>query len=82
MDTQSEDEKISLLMAMGFPDVDVISQALKASRGDINDAVSMLTENTLESYATKEDLSKVTEDVSRLFHSPYLFKSKITHGLF
>ncbi|KAF2363147.1 Peptidase C19 ubiquitin carboxyl-terminal hydrolase [Trinorchestia longiramus] len=62
MDTQTEDEKISLLMAMGFPDLDLISQALKASRGDINEAVSMLTENTLQSYSTKEDLTKVSEE--------------------
>lgn len=60
--TQTDDEKISMVMAMGFSDIEIVSNALKACSGDISEAVYMLTENTLATYTTKDDLSKVPDD--------------------
>ncbi|XP_069185948.1 ubiquitin carboxyl-terminal hydrolase 24 isoform X1 [Procambarus clarkii] len=54
-----EDENISLLLNMGFPDVQAIKRALKLSNGDVNEAVIFLTEQPLSSYTTVDDLRDV-----------------------
>lgn len=54
-----EDENISLLLNMGFPDVGAIKRALKLSNGDVNEAVTFLTEQPLPSYSTVGDLRDV-----------------------
>lgn len=57
-----EDENISLLLTMGFPDVRAIKRALKLSNGDVNEAVTFLTEQPLTSYSTVDDLRDVEMD--------------------
>lgn len=59
---QQEDENISLLLTMGFPDVRAIKRALKLSNGDVNEAVTFLTEQPLTSYSTVDDLRDVEMD--------------------
>lgn len=54
-----DDEKISMLLGMGFPDVQAIKHALRMSNGDMNDAVTYLTEKPLSSYTTVDDLRDV-----------------------
>ncbi|KAK7081025.1 Ubiquitin carboxyl-terminal hydrolase 24 [Halocaridina rubra] len=54
-----EDENITLLLNMGFPDVRAIKRALKLSNGDVNEAVISLTEQPLTSYNTVDDLRDV-----------------------
>lgn len=44
---------------MGFPDVRAIKRALKLSNGDVNEAVTFLTEQPLTSYSTVDDLRDV-----------------------
>ena len=56
---EQEDENISLLLNMGFPDVRAIKRALKLSNGDVNEAVTFLTEQPLTSYSTVDDLRDV-----------------------
>ncbi|XP_068228806.1 LOW QUALITY PROTEIN: ubiquitin carboxyl-terminal hydrolase 24-like [Palaemon carinicauda] len=56
---EQEDENISLLLNMGFPDVRAIKRALKMSNGDVNEAVISLTEQPLTSYNTVGDLRDV-----------------------
>ncbi|KAG7165384.1 Ubiquitin carboxyl-terminal hydrolase 24-like 1 [Homarus americanus] len=56
---EQEDENISLLLNMGFPDVRAIKRALKLSNGDVNEAVIFLTEQPLSSYTTVDDLRDV-----------------------
>ncbi|XP_071548346.1 ubiquitin carboxyl-terminal hydrolase 24-like isoform X1 [Panulirus ornatus] len=56
---EQEDENISLLLNMGFPDVRAIKRALKLSNGDVNEAVMFLTEQPLTSYSTVDDLRDV-----------------------
>ncbi len=41
-----EDENISLLLAMGFQDVDEIRRALRIGKGDVNEAVGILTDSS------------------------------------
>lgn len=63
MDADAQtDEKISTMMSMGFPDIEAVTHALKTCAGDISEAVTMLTESNLGSYATKDDLSRVTDE--------------------
>ena len=52
-DDAPSDEHITMLMGMGFMDIDEIRRALKLAKNDLNDAVAILTgedsrgENTL-----------------------------------
>ena len=53
-----EDENISTLLAMGFPDMLEIKRALRLAKNDLNEAVAILTnEQPLSSYGTMSDLS-------------------------
>ena len=53
-----EDENISTLLAMGFPDILEIKRALRLAKNDLNEAVAILTnEQPLSSYGTMTDLS-------------------------
>ena len=53
-----EDENISTLLAMGFPDIAEIKRALRLAKNDLNEAVAILTnEQPLSSYGTMTDLS-------------------------
>ena len=53
-----EDENISMLLSMGFPDINEIRRALRASKNDVNEAVAILTnEQPLSSYGTIDDLT-------------------------
>jgi len=55
---ESDDENISTLLAMGFPDISEIKRALRLSKNDLNEAVAILTnEQPLSSYGTVDDLS-------------------------
>ena len=38
-----EDENLSMLLAMGFPDIGEIRRALRIAKNDINEAVAILT---------------------------------------
>lgn len=39
----ADDENISTLMAMGFPDINEITRALRLAKNDLNEAVAILT---------------------------------------
>lgn len=86
---QQEDENISLLLTMGFPDVRAIKRALKLSNGDVNEAVTFLTEQPLTSYSTVDDLRDVEMDDPALRPPSYdqvsrfgvLFQSCIPEGV-
>lgn len=43
MEDQPSDEQITMLMCMGFGNINDIQQALKLAKNDINDAVAILT---------------------------------------
>ncbi len=56
--TMDEDENLSMLLSMGFPDIGEIKRALRLAKNDINEAVAILTnEQPLSSYGTLDDLS-------------------------
>lgn len=38
-----DDENLSMLLAMGFPDIGEIKKALRMAKNDINEAVAILT---------------------------------------
>ncbi|TRY69996.1 hypothetical protein TCAL_02811 [Tigriopus californicus] len=50
------DENLSTLLSMGFPDLDEIKRALKTSKNDLVEAVSILT-NDVPSISSKRDHS-------------------------
>ena len=53
-----EDENLSMLLSMGFPDINEIRRALRLAKNDVNEAVSILTnEQPLSSYGTVDDLT-------------------------
>ena len=41
-----DDENISLLLSMGFPNIEEIKRALQMAKQDINEAVAILTNET------------------------------------
>ena len=41
-----EDESITMLMAMGFDNLDDIRRALRIAKGDVNEAVGILTNDS------------------------------------
>lgn len=45
METE-EEQHITTLLCMGFPDADVIRKALRLAKNDINEAVALLTNET------------------------------------
>ena len=45
-----EDENISTLMAMGFPEIQEIKRALRLAKNDLNEAVAILTHDQSSSY--------------------------------
>lgn len=53
-----EDENISTLMAMGFPDIVEIKRALRLSKNDLNEAVAILTnDQSVTPYGPVADLN-------------------------
>lgn len=53
-----EDENISTLMAMGFPDIGEIKRALRMAKNDLNEAVAILTnDQSVTSYGPVADLN-------------------------
>lgn len=53
-----EDENISTLMAMGFPDITEIKRALRLSKNDLSEAVAILTnDQSVTSYGPVADLN-------------------------
>ena len=65
---EQEDENISTLLAMGFPDILEIKRALRLAKNDLNEAVAILTnEQPLSSYGTMTDLSL---DVDMKYNTP------------
>ena len=53
-----EDENLSMLLSMGFPDINEIRRALRLAKNDVNEAVAILTnEQPLSSYGTIDDLT-------------------------
>lgn len=53
-----EDENISTLMAMGFPDIGEIKRALRLAKNDLNEAVAILTnDQSVSSYGPVADLN-------------------------
>ena len=53
-----EDENLSMLLSMGFPDINEIRRALRLAKNDVNEAVAILTnEQPLSSYGTVDDLT-------------------------
>ena len=52
-----EDENISTLMAMGFPDIQEIKRALRLAKNDLNEAVAILTHDQSSSYMPVTDLN-------------------------
>jgi ubiquitin carboxyl-terminal hydrolase 9/24 len=59
-----DDENLSMLLSMGFPDIGEIKRALRLAKNDINEAVAILTmEQPLSSYGTVDDLRDVNADI-------------------
>ena len=55
---EQEDEHISTLLAMGFPDILEVKRAIRLAKNDMSEAVAILTnEQPLSSYGTLTDLS-------------------------
>lgn len=53
-----DDENLSMLLAMGFPDIGEIKRALRAAKNDINEAVAILTnEAPISNEIDMQDLS-------------------------
>lgn len=53
-----EDENISTLMAMGFPDIGEIKRALRMAKNDLNEAVAILTnDQSVTPYGPVADLN-------------------------
>ena len=52
-----EDENLSLLLSMGFPDIGEIKRALRLAKNDINEAVAILTEQPINTFGTLNDLT-------------------------
>ncbi len=53
-----EDENISTLMSMGFPDIGEIKRALRLAKNDLNEAVAILTnDQSVTSYGPVADLN-------------------------
>lgn len=53
-----EDENISTLMAMGFPDIGEIKRALRLAKNDLNEAVAILTnDQPVSTYGPVADLN-------------------------
>ena len=70
-----EDENLSMLLSMGFPDINEIRRALKVAKNDVNEAVAILTnEQPLSSYGTVDDLTtsaaSSTTEKQHLVHGP------------
>ena len=55
-----DDENISMLLAMGFPDISEIKRALRAAKNDINEAVAILTnEQPISNEIDMQDISTI-----------------------
>ena len=52
-----EDENISTLMAMGFPEIQEIKRALRLAKNDLNEAVAILTHDQSSSSYMPPDLN-------------------------
>ena len=70
-----EDENLSMLLSMGFPDINEIRRALRLAKNDVNEAVAILTnEAPLSSYGTVDDLATSaagsTENQNTAVHGP------------
>lgn len=53
-----EDENISTLMAMGFPDIGEIKRALRMAKNDLNETVAILTnDQSVTPYGPVADLN-------------------------
>ena len=69
-----EDENISMLLSMGFPDINEIRRALRLAKNDVNEAVAILTnEQPLSSYGTIDDLTTTSasaDSQTSLVHGP------------
>jgi ubiquitin carboxyl-terminal hydrolase 9/24 len=52
-----EDENISMIISMGFTNIDEVKRALRIAKNDVNEAVSVLMDQPLTSYGTVDDLS-------------------------
>ena len=52
-----EDENISMIISMGFSNIDEVKRALRIAKNDVNEAVSILMDQPLTSYGTVDDLS-------------------------
>jgi uncharacterized UBP type Zn finger protein len=53
-----EDENISTLMSMGFPDIGEIKRALRLAKNDLNEAVAILTnDQSVTPYGPVVDLN-------------------------
>ena len=51
-----EDENISMLMSMGFPDIGEVKRALRFAKNDLNEAVAILTnDQPVSSYGPVAD---------------------------
>ena len=69
-----EDENLSMLLSMGFPDINEIRRALRLAKNDVNEAVAILTnEQPLSSYGTIDDLTTSSATSS-------IEKQNTTHG--
>lgn len=52
-----EDENISMIISMGFTNIDEVKRALRMAKNDVNEAVSYLMDQPLTPYGTIDDLS-------------------------
>ena len=58
MEIQENDENISTLLAMGFPEIGEIKRALRLAKNDMNEAVAILTnDQSVSSYGPVADLN-------------------------
>ena len=60
--SMDEDENLSMLLAMGFPDIGEIRRSLRMAKNDINEAVAILTNDhqPLSNEIDMQDMSTST----------------------
>ena len=55
LNMEPSDENITMLLAMGFDDIGKVRQALKLSKNDLNEAVSILTGEGSQDFCNEPD---------------------------
>jgi len=67
-----EDENLSILLSMGFPDICEIQKALRLAKNDVNEAVAILTNEqpiNIDDLSVDIDMRDISTDPSGENHS-------------